>query len=86
MNSKIITFQISHDRLENPGIIWVEKKHSPINSQKNSYEIKNGYYLIFPSFVLEGDLWGLGETKGIRIIKNKVHLVFKINLHTSGKW
>jgi hypothetical protein len=85
MNSKIITFLIRHHLLENSRIIRVEKKHNPINSQKNSCKIKNGYYLIFPLFVPEGDLWELGETKGTRIIKNEVHLVFKINLHIRGK-
>jgi hypothetical protein len=61
-----------------------EWKHNYINNQKNSCEIKNGYYPIFPLFVLEGDLWELGETKGRIINKNKVHLVLKIDLHTSG--
>jgi hypothetical protein len=63
-----------------------KRNTAPSIVKKKIYKIKNGYYLIFPSFVLEGDLWGQGETKGIRIIKNKIHLVFKINLHTSGKW
>jgi hypothetical protein len=63
----------------------VEKKHNPINSQEFSCEIKNGYYPIFLLFVPEGDLWELGVTEGTRINNNKVHLVLKIDLHTSGK-
>jgi hypothetical protein len=57
----------------------------PHQWSKKFLQNQNGYYLIFPSFVPEGDLWELGETKGTRIIKNEVHLVLKINLHTSGK-
>ncbi len=84
-NLKIVVFQIKHDFLENSGIIQVEKKHNPINSQEFSCEIKNGYYPIFLLFVPEGDLWELGVTEGTRINNNKVHLVLKIDLHTSGK-
>jgi len=43
----------------------VEKKHNPISNRKKFHEIKNGYYPIFPSFVLEGDFWELKESKGI---------------------
>ncbi len=89
-NSKIVTLQIRHDILENSRTIQVEKKDIPINNIKNSCEIKNGYYLIFPMFVLEGDLWGArGDQRNKNIphnvSKNKVHLVLMIDLHTSGK-
>ncbi len=55
-NLKIIAFQIRPDLLKNSQIIQVEKKDNPISSQKNSCEIKNGFYLVFPTFVLKGDL------------------------------
>jgi len=68
----------------------VEKKHNLINNQEFSYKIKNGYYQIFPSIVLEGDFWGIRGDQRKRNVpwdvnKNKVHLVLKINLHTNGK-
>jgi hypothetical protein len=45
----------------------VEKKHNRISNQKKFQEIKNGYYPIFPSLVLEGDFWG---AKGIQRNRN----------------
>ncbi len=90
MNLEIVIFQIKPDLLENLGIICVEKKDNPITSQFFFCENKNGYYLIFPSLVLEGDLWGSREDQRNRnvpwyVSKNKVHLVLKIDLHTNGK-
>jgi hypothetical protein len=90
MNLKIIVLQIRHDLLENSRIIRVEKKHNRISNQEFFYKIKNGYYQIFPSIILEGGFWGIrGDQRNINIPwdvnKNKVHLVLKIDLHTSGK-
>jgi hypothetical protein len=45
----------------------VEKKHNPISNIKKFHEIKNGYYPIFPSLVLEGVFWG---GKGIQRNRN----------------
>jgi hypothetical protein len=88
---KIAALQIRHDILENSRIIRVEKKYNPISNQEFSYKIKNGYYQIFPSIVLEGDFWGIRGDQRNRIVpwdvnKNKVHLVLKINMHTNGNW
>jgi hypothetical protein len=90
VNLKTVVFQIRLDLLENLGIIWVEKKDSPIRSQEFFCENKNEYYLIFPSLALEGDLRGGREDQRNMIVprdvnKNKVHLVLKIDLHTNGK-
>jgi hypothetical protein len=90
MNLKIIVLQIRHDLLENSRIIRVEKKHNCINNQEFFFKIKNGYYQIFPSIILEGGFWGIrGDQRNINIPwdvnKNKVHLVLKIDLHTNGK-
>jgi hypothetical protein len=68
----------------------VEKKDNPINSQEFSCEIKNGYYPVFPTFVLKGDLSrarGDQRNKNVpqNVSKNKVHLVLRIDLHTIGK-
>jgi len=89
-NLKITALQIRHDLLENLKIIWVEKKHNRISNQEFFYKIKNGYYQIFLSIILEGGFWGIrGDQRNINILwdvnKNKVHLVLKIDLHTSWK-
>jgi hypothetical protein len=68
MNLKIVALQIKLDLLDNLGIIWVEKKHNPISYQKNSCEIKNGYYPIFPLFVPKGVLWGTRKNQRDRNI------------------
>lgn len=64
MNPKIVALQIRLDLFDNSWIIRVKRNDNPINSQILFCKIKNGYYPIFLVFVLKGDLWELGETKG----------------------
>jgi hypothetical protein len=60
------------------------KNTSPSVVKKHFAKIKNGYYPIFPFFILEGVLWGIrGNQRNMNIPWNVSKN--KVDLHTSGK-
>jgi len=84
-NLEIVAFKVRPNLLQNLGIIVMEKKHSPIKSQKLVSKIKNGHNIVLIAFIPHRNLLGIGN-QWIRkvprnIDKNKISFVLKINLH-----